>query len=591
MSTYQDLLACEERLDSLESSLKGQSTLAFSPLDLPFRNRDGIPEDILTLGLVGGTGVGKSTIVNALAGKHISKTSVRRPTTSRVIPYLHQDHAALLPKFNFVKNDLDEFKGLHEVQQLKSIIIFDLPDMDGSKPEHAAVVHRALQGLDLIVWVTSDLKYNDRIFHEWLARHGATRNLNNAVFLLNKIDRVREDDPHLGAEKLLQNFRHAVEKTLSKAETNVNAAQFFTCSAKNPHAQIPGNQFAEFFDYIAKERSLQEIRNIKSSDRLSSLQRRVEHINKSINFEKRQEELSTEIDLVREKLKCLTEEPPIHDEMLNRLQSSSAPQKIGAELFAETIQKWPLLPHLQLLASPLKQVGRILNSAKLLLPQDQESKIKNRPFPRLLQGMLAMEKERRRLASRAPTPLLNRNREQDQLAIESRLVEVENECVLRIQEGLGALQGTSKKTSTLSRWKRRMLVWAPLLWFPLVQPLAEEILRPTRGLSTLSGRLAFRLVRMSGAVHLMVSAAFVLMIYVIYIALLRAAAYKKVVSRCRRFLNSSEWKDSFLDQLTTQLTKAESTALGRMREEELELKEIVATIQRLNTEIESSAQA
>ncbi len=582
MSNYQDLLACEEKLSSLESSLKDQPSLAFSPLDLPSRNSDGIPEDILTLGLVGGTGVGKSTIVNALAGKHISKTSVRRPTTSRVIPYVHQDHAELLPKFDFVKDDLDDFIGKHDIQKLKSIVIFDLPDMDGSKPEHAAVVNRALKGLNLVVWVTSDLKYNDRIFHDWLAQHGAPRDLKNAVFLLNKIDRVREDDPHLGAEKLLQNFRDAVEKTLSKAETNVDAAQFFACSAKNPQAQIPGNQFAEFFGYIAKERSLQEIQNIKSSDRLSSLQRRVEHINKSIDFEERQEELSTEIDLVRENLRRLTEETPIHDEVLNRLQSSSAPQKIGAELFAETIQKWPLLPHLQLLASPLKQAGRILNSAKLLLSQDQESKIKNRPFPRLLHGMLAIEKERRRLASRAPTPLLNRNREQDQLAIESRLVEVENECVLRIQEGLGALHGPSKKTSTLSRWKRHMLIWAPLLWFPLVQPLAEEILRPTSGLSTLSGRLAFRLVRMSGAVHLMVSAAFVLLIYVIYIALLRAAAYKKVISRCREFLKSSEWKSSFLDQLTTQLTKAESTALGRMREEEQELKEIGAIIQRLS---------
>jgi len=40
---------------------------------------------------LGGTGTGKSTIFNALCGKHLSETGVERPKTSGPIVYAHQD--------------------------------------------------------------------------------------------------------------------------------------------------------------------------------------------------------------------------------------------------------------------------------------------------------------------------------------------------------------------------------------------------------------------------------------------------------------------------------------------------------------------
>src|SRR5919109_2679758 len=43
--------------------------------------RLGFPGDVYVLALVGGTGVGKSSLLNALAGRPVSAATVRRPTT------------------------------------------------------------------------------------------------------------------------------------------------------------------------------------------------------------------------------------------------------------------------------------------------------------------------------------------------------------------------------------------------------------------------------------------------------------------------------------------------------------------------------
>src|SRR4029078_1658088 len=44
--------------------------------------RMGFPGDAYVLAFVGGTGVGKSSLLNPLAGETVSRASVRRPTTS-----------------------------------------------------------------------------------------------------------------------------------------------------------------------------------------------------------------------------------------------------------------------------------------------------------------------------------------------------------------------------------------------------------------------------------------------------------------------------------------------------------------------------
>ena len=49
------------------------------------------PGEVLYVGIMGGTGVGKSTLIDALARKEISRISEKRPFTDRAVVYRHRD--------------------------------------------------------------------------------------------------------------------------------------------------------------------------------------------------------------------------------------------------------------------------------------------------------------------------------------------------------------------------------------------------------------------------------------------------------------------------------------------------------------------
>jgi len=135
-------------------------------------------DDRLCLGLVGGTGVGKSTLINALAGEEISPSSEVRPTTDRLVLYRHRDNPFSLAE--------DEQVRLHQAGPLQRIALADFPDFDSIEPSHRRTLARHFPKLDLLLWVVDPGKYADQAFFDWLAAAPQARV--NSVFIFNKID-------------------------------------------------------------------------------------------------------------------------------------------------------------------------------------------------------------------------------------------------------------------------------------------------------------------------------------------------------------------------------------------------------------------
>lgn len=153
--------------------------------------RVGFPGDAYVLALVGGTGVGKSSLLNALAHGVVSAASVRRPTTAEPIAWVPRtEREALGPLLEWL--DIREVRE-HEEKDLGLVAILDLPDVDSIAPEHRARVESLLPRIDAVAWIADPEKYADAVLHDQFFRSWLPR-IARQVVVVNKADRVSVDD-------------------------------------------------------------------------------------------------------------------------------------------------------------------------------------------------------------------------------------------------------------------------------------------------------------------------------------------------------------------------------------------------------------
>lgn len=173
------------------------------------RGRMGHGTDHTVIALAGSTGVGKSSLFNALIGDDVSTVGVRRPTTGVA-------HAAIWPPAGGgdrlpggrdgegVPDGDDDGEGLldwldigrrHHVEadgKWGGLVLVDLPDFDSTEESNRAEVDRLVELVDAMIWVTDPQKYADEAFHHGyvrpLAGHGDVMR-----FVVNKIDTVAVD--------------------------------------------------------------------------------------------------------------------------------------------------------------------------------------------------------------------------------------------------------------------------------------------------------------------------------------------------------------------------------------------------------------
>jgi GTP-binding protein EngB required for normal cell division len=155
--------------------------------------RLGFPSDAYVVALVGGTGVGKSSLLNALAGTEVSRASVRRPTTARPVGWVPQaagdELGELLDWLGVAPDDVHETSSA----ELGRVAILDLPDLDSTSADHRERVEAILPRIDAVVWVTDPEKYADAVLHDdflvrWLPR------LARQLVVVNKADRLTPDE-------------------------------------------------------------------------------------------------------------------------------------------------------------------------------------------------------------------------------------------------------------------------------------------------------------------------------------------------------------------------------------------------------------
>lgn len=119
------------------------------------------------IGMIGGTGAGKSSLVNALGGGEVVAAGVLRPTTNEA--------CAVLPRGRAPRELLGWLGVSQQVEAPKALpgdtVVIDMPDIDSIREEHAQVSDHLAARVDALVVVVDPQKYADaRLHDEWLAR-------------------------------------------------------------------------------------------------------------------------------------------------------------------------------------------------------------------------------------------------------------------------------------------------------------------------------------------------------------------------------------------------------------------------------------
>lgn len=136
---------------------------------------------------MGGTGTGKSTVFNGLAGKPVSPASVERPTTTMPVAFGHREQP-VEERFPFTGMELkrvpagsplpspDNPAGMffvyaeHDDETRRHLVFVDAPDVDSVERRHRSTAESLYRLSQVVIFVTSQEKYADHIPSSLLER-------------------------------------------------------------------------------------------------------------------------------------------------------------------------------------------------------------------------------------------------------------------------------------------------------------------------------------------------------------------------------------------------------------------------------------
>ena len=178
-----DLL--DEAVGQAAASVGTEPVASMAELARSARKRVGYLGSSVVVALAGGTGSGKSSLLNAIAGEYVAEVAAIRPTTSEPLAWLPQ-----VPEPGVVRL-LDDMGVERRVGHTKErpIVIIDMPDTDSVVGAHRAVFEKLLPRVDVVWWVVDPEKYSDRLLHrDFLGPLAAYQG--QFRFIFNQIDRL-----------------------------------------------------------------------------------------------------------------------------------------------------------------------------------------------------------------------------------------------------------------------------------------------------------------------------------------------------------------------------------------------------------------
>ncbi|HVE85569.1 MAG TPA: dynamin family protein [Myxococcales bacterium] len=225
------------------------------------------PEAALVLAVVGATGAGKSTLVNALAGEPVAQEGENRPTTRQAVIYAPED--AILEGFDPRAAKVARYQPRPDAPASGQVFI-DTPDTNSVNPEHRELARALLERADVALAVMHRGSVAEASQLEFLREFARRRRL---LFVVNFADQ-------LGAasrDELKQQARDLAEKHLGVEGADV--AVFAVSALKARTGVDASGEWTPFLQAVrdlSSRASVEKVRRSNAAAVLAEVQEVVE---------------------------------------------------------------------------------------------------------------------------------------------------------------------------------------------------------------------------------------------------------------------------------------------------------------------------
>jgi hypothetical protein len=513
----QDIEASQRELANVCAELSRLTST--SPPRLDFTEPAAAAAPLFVYGIVGGKDVGKTTLINALAGSQISYEHHEiGPGTHTPVVYVHHDDAPILRQRLDADAGLEFEIATHDREVLRHVALVDLPDFDSKRnlPDHARRAAAFKPHLDAFIWVTTVRK----IDHPELLRQmqSVSPKKENFLCVVTFADEIIES----GKDTLDGLRRLCLDKVHQLYFKDYPAENLFAiCTLNKRTCDFPALERR-----LVRQHSVEEIAERRRCNALRWLMAAVEQVQEHYKLNDSLAALSQLLGELPDR--CAENMPRAYwDVVTDRVGRLDGPyRRLASRLFSHRIWNWPIL---SALLFPLSAVVSYLGG-RLFFEAGSRWTDYHQLKDILSVDGLGLDVRLRRVASELRAKFLRlHQRFKDHLPADV-------DCDTELDRWHGWLDDNDRRTLdalqqryTRPGFLRRWIVYLPLIWFPIAQPVLEMYLRRTELTNSgLLHGLAWTLVSFLSATYLLRTAAVLLVVYGLWLLWFYASSARQV---------------------------------------------------------------
>lgn len=435
--------------------------------DQAMHNGESDSDGFYLVGLIGGKDVGKSALVNAIAGQNITPSSSHGRGTEAAIAYVHTDHV-LGVKALLEREAPGRYRIVtHSISDLRNQALLDLPDIDSHYQDHLQLTQTLLRHMLYPVWVSSIEKYADRQAQQMLLRVATGNAAGNFLFVLNKADQVRN-------ESALQELRDDYAGRIARALKLTDPPLVYCVSATGAQAfELP-----KLKAVLGREKSAADVQRSKASAQQTQNRSLLAWLNRQ-DLPRRAESLGRLRQEVEETVAARVG-TVLLDGAIPRLVDDPATQLAMAdEVLTDRVARWPMVNLVHALLSPLFLLIRSATSRNAGPPLSADALVDaslrqpGEPLASILQSTFAQI----RRAHPALAEFYGQRKLWEQMPAELALGELSS----RLAETIRRQRQVARDRLSRGSWATAPLRWlltiGAILWFPFLQPILEAYFR------------------------------------------------------------------------------------------------------------------